>query len=247
MRRFFLPPHGLTDNHPILTGPEAFHLAVVLRLKPGQSVELFDGQGTVHTAQLMSVDRDRVTAEIIATRHEQPQTASPLTLGQCLLKGKKMDFLVQKATELGVHAFMPLVSRYCENHGDRDHQQERWQRIMLEACKQCGRATPMRILPITPLTQFDTTAFRHRLVAWEEEQSAPLPADLSDRPGSVCLVLGPEGGLHEDDLATLRQRQCTTFSLGPLILRGETAALAATAIIQYLAGSLGPTAKESVP
>ncbi|MCL2457256.1 MAG: 16S rRNA (uracil(1498)-N(3))-methyltransferase [Desulfobulbus sp.] len=241
MRRFFLPPHALAGNRLVLTGPEAHHLAAVLRLNPGQTVELFDGQGKVHTALLLAVDRDRVMAEITATRHEQPTFASPLTLVQCLLKGKKMDFLVQKATELGVHTLAPLVSRYCENHGDREHQHQRWRRIMLEACKQCRRATPMRILPVMPMNRFDITAYVHRLVAWEEERMAPLPAAaLAGRPGPICLVLGPEGGLHADEVAALRQQQCATFSLGPQILRGETAALAAIAIIQYLTGSLRP-------
>jgi len=247
MRRFFLPPHALTGNRLVLTGSEAHHLVTVLRLKSGQTVELFDGQGAVHTALLQEVERNRVIAEITATRQEPAVAGSPLTLAQCLLKGKKMDVLVQKATELGVHAFMPLVSRYCENHGDRGHQQERWQRIMLEACKQCRRATPMRILPITPLARLDAAAYVHRLVAWEEEQSVPLPADLSDQPGPICLVVGPEGGLHADDLQTLQQGQFTAFSLGPLILRGETAALAAAAIVQFLSGALHPAQAEHAP
>ncbi|WP_310599744.1 RsmE family RNA methyltransferase [Desulfobulbus sp.] len=240
MRRFFLPSQALTGNLLVLRGPEAHHLAVVLRLAPGQTVELFDGEGAIHTALLQTVERDRVIAEITATRHERPAAASPLTLAQCLLKGKKMDLLVQKATELGVHAFVPLESRYCENRGDREHQHERWRRIMFEACKQCHRATPMHILPVTPLARFDTAAYVHCLVAWEGERTTPLPVGLGERPGPICLVLGPEGGLHADDLAALRQRRCTTFSLGPRILRGETAALAATAIVQYLVGSLHP-------
>ncbi|MDR2551237.1 MAG: 16S rRNA (uracil(1498)-N(3))-methyltransferase [Desulfobulbus sp.] len=244
MRRFFLPSQALIGNRLVLAGPEAHHLAVVLRLAPGQTVELFDGTGAIHTALLQAVDRARVIAEITATRHEQQAVASPLTLAQCLLKGKKMDFLVQKATELGVHVFVPLESRYCENRGDREHQHERWQRIMLEACKQCHRATPMHILPVTPLARFDIAAYVHRLVAWEGERTAPVPAALAKRLGPICLVLGPEGGLHADELATLRQQQCATFSLGPQILRGETAALVATAIIQYLVGSLNP---ETVP
>ena len=244
MRRFYFPPDALADNHLILTGSEAYHMATVLRLKPGQAVELFDGQGAVHTALLQTVDRHRVTAEITATRLEQVAAGSPLTLAQCMLKGGKMDVVVQKATELGVQTFAPLVSRYCENHGDRDRQQDRWQRIMLEACKQCRRTTPMNILPVLPLVRLDAASSIHRLVAWEEEHQTPLPADLTGRPGPICLVVGPEGGLHADELQMLREGQFTAFSLGPLILRGETAALAASAIIQFLAGSLRPARTE---
>ena len=158
-----------------------------------------------------------------------------------------MDLLVQKATELGVQAFLPVVSRYCENHGDRDHQEERWQRIMIEACKQSHRTTPMTIQPVADLGQLDFSLFPHRLAAWEEEQHAALPSSFVDNPGAVCLLLGPEGGLHAEDLRILRQWQFTTFSLGPRILRGETAALAAIAIVQYLAGALQPAAAVTPP
>lgn len=214
-------------------------MAMVLRLKSGQSVEFFDGQGTVYTAVLKSTDKHQVIAEIVDARREELQTQSPLTLAQCLLKGKKMDLLVQKATELGVQTFLPLVSRYCENKGDRNPV-ERWQRIMIEACKQCHRATPMEIAPVTLIEEANFTEYAHRLVAWESEQSAPLPTDFVDHPGSICLLLGSEGGLHAVEIAALQQQYFTSFSLGPRILRGETAALAAVSIVQYLSGALRP-------
>ncbi len=238
MRRFFLSAVLPAGEHHVLTGAEAHHLAVVLRLKPGQTVELFDGQGTVHTALLEDVARTRVAFAIVATRREEAISPSPLTLAQCLLKGKKMDLLVQKATELGVAVFQPVISRYCENHGDRGQQAERWRRIVLEACKQCHRATPMTLLPAMPLADIDFSPYRHRLAAWEEERQSALPTEFVDRPGSVCVLLGPEGGLHADDLQVLRHWRFSTFSLGPRILRGETAALTAIAIVQYLAGAL---------
>lgn len=240
MRRFFLPAHARTDDRITLTGPEARHIASVLRLRPGQAVEFFDGLGGVYAAVLQTADKNQVTATITGTRQEDMIVRSPLTLAQCLLKGKKMDLLVQKATELGVQAFQPVVSRYCENHGDRDHQEERWRRIMIEACKQSHRTLPMTILPATALAQIDFVPFVHRLAAWEEEQLAPLPTNFADHPGPICLLLGPEGGLHADDLQVLRQAEFTTFSLGPRTLRGETAALAAVSIVQYLAGALQP-------
>lgn len=242
MRRFFLPTHARTDDRIVLVGPEARHIASVLRLRPGQAVEFFDGLGCVYAAVLETADKNQVTAIITETRQEANVVRSPLTLAQCLLKGKKMDLLVQKATELGVQAFQPVVSRYCENHGDRVHQEERWRRIMIEACKQSHRTLPMTILPAMTLAQIDFTPFAHRLAAWEEERQAPLPAGFADHPGPICLLLGPEGGFHADDLQTLHRAEFATFSLGPLILRGETAALAAASIVQYLAGALQPTA-----
>jgi 16S rRNA (uracil1498-N3)-methyltransferase len=240
MRRFYLPPDAMRGDHIQVTGSEARHIAAVLRLKPGQTVEFFDGCGTVCTTTLDRVDKNLVTAAIVSTRRDTGMSASPLTLAQCLLKGKKMDFLVQKATELGAHAFLPVTSRYCENHGDRVRQEERWQRIMIEACKQCHRITPMRIHPVVTLDQADFSLFRHRLAAWELDRHTALPSFFPDHPGGICLLLGPEGGFHADDLAVLRHRNFTTFSLGPEILRGETAALAAMAIVQYFTGALQP-------
>jgi len=215
-------------------------MAMVLRLKSGQTVEFFDGNGSVHTAVLKVVDKHRVVAEVVETRWEEEILQSPLTLAQCLLKGKKMDLLVQKATELGVQTFQPLISQYCENRGERNPV-ERWQRIMIEACKQCHRTTPMTIAPVTPIGEADFSAFDYRLVAWEEEQSAPLPTDFIGQPGSICLLLGSEGGLHGTEIAALQQQGFSAFSLGPRILRGETAALAAVSIVQYLSGALRPS------
>jgi 16S rRNA (uracil1498-N3)-methyltransferase len=244
MRRFFLPQHKhfAAGDDITISGPEAKHITSVLRLKSGQVVEFFDDQGNIYTTILRQLDKQEVVATISAMRQESFCSPFPLTLAQCLLKGKKMDLLVQKATELGVEHFLPLVSRYCENHGERQQQQARWQRIMIEACKQSHRPRPMTILPVTALDQADFSAARHRLVAWEEERQQALPAaELLGHPGPICLLLGPEGGLHPDDLALLTPWQFTTFSLGTHILRGETAALAATAIVQYLVGTLQPT------
>ncbi|ADW19472.1 protein of unknown function DUF558 [Desulfobulbus propionicus DSM 2032] len=240
MRRFFFPHHAHSGDLIELSGAEARHIASVLRLKPGQAVELFDGQGQVCAAVLQTVGKHQVTARVTAIRNERPAVSVPLTLAQCLLKGKKMDLLVQKATELGAQAFMPVVSAYCENHGDRDHQRERWQRIMIEACKQCHRSNPMAILPVARLDQADFTPYDHRLAAWEGERQAALPTRFIDHPGPLCLFLGPEGGLHDDDLRLLTQWSFTPFSLGRHILRGETAALAALSIVQYLSGFLRP-------
>lgn len=238
MRRFFLPAGSLAGETITLTGAEARHIARVLRLRPGRAVEFFDGQGGIVTAVLTGCDMRLVTAEVTDRRRENAPAGAPLTLVQALLKGGKMDFVVQKATELGVHTLAPVLTRHCENRGDRDHQQERWQRIMIEACKQCHRAEPMRILPVTPLATLDPGAWVHRLAAWEGERQAALPAALA--PVSTGLFLGPEGGLHADDLHTLGALGFTTFSLGPRILRGETATLAAVAIVQHLTGSLRP-------
>ncbi len=241
MRRFYLQHGAISADHIEITGAEARHITAVLRLKPGQIVEFFDGTGAIYSAVLKTTEKTLVTATVTSVHHDSCAGTFPLTLAQSLLKGKKMDFLIQKATELGVHTFLPLISKHCENHGDRQRQDERWQRIMIEACKQCRRSSPMHINPVTALYQADFSCYSHRLAAWEQETNTALPITLADTPGPVCLILGPEGGLHSEDLQILHQWRFTTFSLGSAILRGETAALAAMSIIQYLTGTLQPS------
>jgi 16S rRNA (uracil1498-N3)-methyltransferase len=98
----------------------------------------------------------------------------------------------------------------------------------------------MELAPVTLIEQADFSAYAHRLVAWEAEKSAPLPTDFIDQPGPLCLLLGPEGGLHPAEIVNLEQQRFSSFSLGPRILRGETASLAAVSIVQYLSGALKP-------
>ena len=247
MRRFYLSPGSVCETTITVQGQEARHIAVVLRLRPGDVVEFFDGSGTVFSATLDLVKKEHITATITGIHQADDQHCSSLVVAQALLKGKKMDFLIQKATELGVGTFLPLITKYCENHGNREHQAERWHRIMLEACKQCLRLSPMDILPLCLLNDADFPPATLRLAAWEGERSAPLPASLAQASTPVCLFFGPEGGLHDEDLTQLHNHRFSTFSLGPRILRGETATLAAISITQYMTGVLQPSARPMPP
>lgn len=240
MRRFFIDSGSISAHRAIISAAESRHIATVLRLQPGARVELFDGTGTVYQGCLHSVTRQAVTVDILS-RQQPAEEGVPLTLAQGLLKGRKMDFLVQKATELGVRTFQPLQTRYCENKGERRGRRQRWQRIMLEACKQCKRPLPMEINPATGLNLLDTSLFSCKIMLWEDEKSVPLPGTLpSTGNDPICLLLGPEGGFHQEEVEHARALGFQTVSLGRRTLRAETAALAAIAIVQFLAGNLDP-------
>lgn len=247
MRRFYLPPDlvPIFDQDTfILKGQEARHMAQVLRLRAGDEVEFFDGSGQVMCARLQTVEQARISLTIIERRRESAPAYPPLTLALAQLKGNKMDLVVQKANELGVHAFLPLVTKFCEKRGGGEAAGARWQRIVIESCKQCKRTIPMQIgsaQPVPHLTASDFSWATLRLVAWEDEQQAGLPlAAIDANTGPVCLLIGPEGGLHRDELAWLREQGFQSFSLGSHVLRAETAAIAAVAIIQHLCGALQP-------
>ena len=145
-----------------------------------------------------------------------------------------MEVVVQKATELGVAHLLPLCTRFCDHKALNDNRHARWQRIMVEACKQSQRPTPMEINRQTSLDEIDFSSFTHKYIAWEKEGSSLLPLDMYSQPGPICICIGPEGGWHQQEVDTLFDAGFLPFSLGPSILRGETATIAAVSIIQYV-------------
>ena len=239
MRRFFYNPEQETGDRILITGSEARHITTVLRMQSGTEVELFDGRGGTVQGEVLQIGSRKVVIRVLS-RRLQRDTTTPLTLAQAMLKGKKMNFLIQKATELGVHTFIPLITRYCEKRAHGERQIERWQRIMLEACKQCRRPFPMQIREPVPFEQLPLADSSNRIMAWEDENSRPLsPALLQDyRP--TLLLIGPEGGFHPTEVSLARDLDFSTVSLGPRILRAETAALAAVTIVQHLSHNLEP-------
>jgi len=252
MRRFFIDPQQVSGNHAILTGPEAHHLIAVLRLKVGEHVLLFDGGGQTYEAQIDRVAGGRVETTLLAGWREEPTRQPALHVGLALLKGKKMDFCLQKATELGVAAIHPFVSSFCAgrlDQADRElRQKDRWARIIQEACKQCNRPVAPACRPLTAFdTLIDTAGeFDLKLICWEGERRQGLTDLLREGPagGALLVLIGPEGGFSQTEIDRALTAGFQPVSLGRRVLRAETAALAVIAIIQYLLGNLaaGPAA-----
>ncbi len=248
MRYFFVNPDCITGNTVVLEGAEAHHLRTVLRMTTGDAIGLFDGTGSIFEATLRQITPQRIEAAI--TRHSQAPAAPPrIILAQALLKSAKMDLIIQKATELGIDSLAPFTSRYTEVKRENPNKPSRWQRIVLEACKQCGRPIPLSIPPARPfadlLRQADSSDLKFML--WEKETSRSLAAFTGEQrqqlttAASIFCLIGPEGGFAEEEVSAARAAGFTTFSLGPRILRAETAALATMAILQCLAGKLDAT------
>lgn len=240
MRRFFIAPQSISAKQIILSPEESHHVTSVLRLEKGNAIELFDGTGTVYRGVILTVSPDRTTVEIVSRSTETQEEFTQLFLFQSMLKGKKMDFLVQKATELGVHAFCPVITRYSENRSNISRQADRWQRIMLEACKQSKRAHPMVVEPALPLDKIDLSRFAKPLLLFEGEKSTRLQADMIDPYSPTAVLIGPEGGFSAEEVELLERKGSIPVSLGHRILRAETAALSAVVIIQFLGGALTP-------
>lgn len=238
MHRFRIDPHLKNAGCVPFSPEEARHAAQVLRLTPGTQVELLDGIGGLYRAELIQVSKAAVVARL---GEELPSTEprNRVTLYQGVAKGEKMDWIVQKAVELGVFRIQPVCFSRCV--AQSQHKAERWQRIALEAAKQCGRG---RIPEINePISLGAALAFlknHHQcVVPWEEEQSVALSDALRPNPSDLGLVIGPEGGLDPSEMDMLSKSGAISVTLGPRILRTETAAIAALAMVLYAMGDMG--------
>lgn len=242
MRRFFIHPDDLSGTRATITGDEAHHISDVLRLKSGTVIELFDGTGKTYQATIDRFAKGRVEAVITATALES-DAASHLAIGVALVTGKKMDLVVQKATELGVETIIPYVSRHCSVKKGNPNKEERWQRIALEACKQCNRPTAPQCLPVTDFTALldQAGSYSQKIIFWEQEQARTM-GDLFTAgdapPDSVLALFGPEGGFSNEEVSKAVAAGFTTVSLGKRILRAETAVISGSAILQFLLGNL---------
>lgn len=239
MRRFFIDPANLSKGCATITDQEARHIGMALRLKPGNTVELFDGSGMVYQAEITRIGKTSVETRVLAS-HRHHESPPFLSVAQALIKGKKMDLIIQKATELGITAIHPLIAQHCTVHSAPAEQISRWQRIALEACKQCARPTPLLCHPCTPLAQLlkESADYETKIICWENESTTTLhDLDLGSSE-NVLLLIGPEGGFSESEAECAIAAGFRPVSLGPRTLRAETAAIAVMAIVQFLLGNL---------
>jgi len=240
-RRFFAPPSAFNfSKHLVtLTSDEARHLREVLRLKTGDDVQVFDGTGREFRAVVSQARRESAELELGAEiQPPRPESPLKLTLAVALLKGEKFDLVVQKGTELGVNRFIPLVTRYADirlrDESDASKRVTRWQRIALEAAKQCGRAVVPEInLPISfePLIREEKGCF-----LFAERGGSALSTDL--RTNNFIAIVGSEGGWSDEELDQARLEGVPIVTLGGRVLRAETAAIATAVLLQHRYGDL---------
>ena len=247
MRIFFVDPNRLTAPHVTIKGSEAHHIKNVLRLKPGDTIKLFDGTGFEYEAAIINFSRKKVNVEVLRKLKTDMDEGVQIVVAQAYLKEKKMDDLVRKLCELGVARWMPF---FCErsiprpDKGKLAARSQRWERIATEALKQCRR---IKALQIGEAQSFeDVLAFGNscdlKIVFWENE-SNPLCGDTASMAGSpvkkILLVLGPEGGFTEREINLMADSGFVVAGLGPRILKAETATIAACTLVQFLYGDMG--------
>jgi 16S rRNA (uracil1498-N3)-methyltransferase len=219
----------------------ADHLLRVLRLRPGAALTLFDGRGGEYAARLMGAERG--AARVAVGEHSSIERESPLsvTLLQGLARGERMDLIVQKATELGVRAIVPLLTERSVVRLDAAQSRKRlahWQAIAVGACEQCGRNLLPQIGPLTEFSRVGELALAGARLLLEPHGLQTLPGALSGHT-EVAMLIGPEGGLSDAEVEAALEADFVPCRLGPRVLRAETAPLAALAALQLLAGDLG--------
>jgi 16S rRNA (uracil1498-N3)-methyltransferase len=244
MRRFYLPPRECDPENLTLTGEEAHHAAEVIRLRPGEEAAVLDGEGREFSCCVEKVARKQVQLKILRTS-VAPALACAITLAQAIPKGKILESIIQKATELGVRRIIPLLSErvttYLEGESV-ERKADKWRQTAVEAIKQCGQ----RWLPIveapTPLPSLLARAEPHDLaLVGSLQDGARHPRDYFLQfereqrrlPASVIAWIGPEGDFSPGEVTAIEKSGAHPMTLGPLILRSETAALYALSIINY--------------
>lgn len=241
MNRFFYEEHQRDGETIILSGEDARHLLKVLRITIGEKIELCGSEGICHEAAVTALQKDAVSCALTRQLTDtEPQTKVDLAFG--LLKGEKTDFVLQKATEVGIHRFLPFISERTVVR-EQDAKTERRQKIVRSAAAQSHRSRIPQVLD--PCHFLDLhglfAGYDNVLLFWEAHAGQSLVEALGPavRSTHILLITGPEGGFSVQEAESAKAAGAKIVTLGPRILRAETAAVAAAALVLYQAGEMG--------
>ncbi|MEW6661281.1 MAG: 16S rRNA (uracil(1498)-N(3))-methyltransferase [Bacillota bacterium] len=249
MRRFFVNEELVAGKKYSITGRDAAHIGKVLRMQPGEAILLVDRQGKAWQSRLAALSPQRVDVVIEVPWEALAEPPLKVILVQGLPKGDKFDLIIEKSAELGVSVILPVRTRRTVVNLEAAKAQkrlERWQRIAEEAAKQSGRTTVPRVEPLGDFAQAvrDLPPHGLALIPWEGEKQRSLKEVITQSKGPnnpIIVFIGPEGGWDEEEVVLAQKRGAIPVSLGPRILRTETAGLAVLTILMYQLGDLGGT------
>jgi 16S rRNA (uracil1498-N3)-methyltransferase len=235
--RIFCPQSLSSGAELVLEGQTAHYLGKVLRLAPDAPLILFNGDGIEYAATLTKVDKKTCTVLLGAQSQPAVESALHTVLGLGISRGERMDYAIQKVTELGVNLIAPLFTEHCEvrlSDERKEKRQEHWQQIAISACEQSGRVRVPQVLPPQPLAAWVKSSPAELCLVLDHQQTAKL---VGTRPeGGVALLIGPEGGLAPAEIQLALAAGFKGIALGKRVLRTETAPVAALSILQYLWG-----------
>lgn len=237
---YFIQSNSIQNDRIVLTGDLAHHLSAVLRCRAGEIIHLADEDRVRYQTELTQVAENRIVAKILRRERPQSRRTPAVILAQAVLKGDRMDWAVQKAGELGASTIIPVVTERTIARPDSERarrQRERWQMIAKEAAQQCGRSDFSDVTPVVSLDELfkNPPEASLKIVPWEQEEGRSLKAALHNlsKEKSVAVLIGPEGGFSSREIEKARDSGWVSVSLGPRILRAETAGMAVLAILDY--------------
>jgi len=234
MNRFFVSDIGPAGV--VITGEDFKHLFAVLRLKKGDRVLLMDGRGSECQGEILGIEPGRALVKPGSWRPCVSEPHHRITVFQCLPKAGKMEIILQKCTELGMSALVPTLSARCVVQPGKDFEKKllRYRKVAREAAMQSGRGLIPEVLPLVELKKVDLAPFDAVYCAYEGERETSLKSAMGRRPGRrIALFIGPEGGFEPEEVESLAEKGAQTVSLGPRILRTETAGMAMVAQILF--------------
>ncbi|MBY4678358.1 16S rRNA (uracil(1498)-N(3))-methyltransferase [Marinobacterium arenosum] len=237
--RFYHPGPLQSGSDVELADDAVQHIARVLRMRAGESIQLFNGDGVEYDAILAIVEKRRVSARVEKACPSAVESPLQVHIGQSISRGERMDFAVQKATELGMRQLTPLFSERCEvklNSERQDKRQRHWQQVAVSACEQSGRSRVPEIQPVQNLADWCQSVQADLKLVLHHHTAAPL--GQLPPPASVALLIGPEGGLSDAEVELAQANGFQPVALGPRVMRTETAPVAALSILHYLWGDM---------
>lgn len=238
MRRFYAPVTNFDNSEITLNIEETRHLRDVLRLRMGEEIAVFDGHGKEFLCKIETIEKKESHLKIIEEiLPKSPESNFNLTLVVAILKGEKFDLVIQKAVELGVSKFIPIITKRCDvKLKDNDKKLERWQRIILEASKQCGRAKLMEIESPINFESLIKRSDGENFVLFSEREGENFSAIKFSL--NITAIIGSEGGWEDSEIELAQKNEIKIITLGGRILRAETAVIAISALLQNHFGDL---------
>lgn len=239
MRRFYAPPENFADHRIILDSEQSKHLRSVLRLQNGDEVKVFDGEGNEFLCVVQEIKSGKQSSVLRILNESDPTSSESdlnLNLAVALLKSDKFDLVLQKAVELGVSTFTPIITRRCDvKPKNFERKVGRFEKIIIESSKQCGRAKLMKISELLDFEELIETG-KGTKILFSERSGTKFSEVKADK--KITAVIGPEGGWEDSEIDLARQNDFQIITLGGRILRAETAAISVTSILQHNFGDL---------
>jgi 16S rRNA (uracil1498-N3)-methyltransferase len=235
MQRFFVPPEWIHGDTVTLEDAVAHQIRNVLRMRPGARVVVLDNAGSEYEIELAAVGKSEVRGIVVEERPVWGEPEAAITLYQCLLKKDNFEWVLQKCTEIGVSRFVPVMSQRTVVQGVKANKIARWERIITEAAEQSGRG---RVPELTEPVAFEQAinearAFERVLIPWEQASARGLRDVLESDTKQIAIYIGPEGGFDAGEIALAEGAGAIPVTLGPRILRAETAAVVVSALTLY--------------